>query len=29
MIEVCVAVGTMSLTLIGIGFALGIRKVGK
>jgi hypothetical protein len=29
MIETCVAVGTMSLTLVGICFALGIRKVRK
>ena len=29
MIEVCIAVGTMSLTLVGIGFALAIRKVRK
>jgi len=29
MIAMCVAVGTMSLTLCGIYFALGIRKVRK
>ncbi len=29
MIDVCVAIGTMSLTLSGIYFALGIRKVAQ